>query len=484
MKRRTFFRSFFRAVAGAAGAMACGQAFGAAAARRPNIVFILTDDQGAWAWGDGHPNAYTPNLNRLRAEGAVLANYFNTTPVCSPSRASLLTSRYATETGITDYLSPERMLDLGLDAALPAWPRFFSDAGYRTGLIGKWHVGEQDRHLPQRFGYQYFAGWRHGAGTSQDPDIEIDGRVRNVEGYTPDILTDLAVDFIRHDDDRPFLLSLHYWAPHANTKNNTPDGDRTWLPLSDADWDRFKDLDPTLPEPSHPDLDVPRAERMTREYLASVASVDRNLGRLFAELEDRGLAETTLVVFTSDNGFNMAHHGIWHKGNGRWLLTHNQGDRPNMWDTSLRAPAIVRWPGRIAPGSTMTHTATNLDWFPTLLAAAGVPVPEDAALRGRDLMPLLEGEEAAWNDDLFAQYAMWDWNQNGANLRAYRTTDWKLIRDFKHAGQDELYHLAADPAELHNLIDSDDPAVIQARERLETLLRKAMAHIHDPALES
>lgn len=451
------------------------------AADRPNVLFIMTDDQGPWAWGGGgHPDARTPNMDRLRAEGVHLANYFVTTPVCSPARASMLTSRYPTEFGFTDYISPSE--DVGLDPAFAAWPRELHRAGYRTAHIGKWHVGAAEKNLPKNFGYDYFAGFRHGAGISKDPMVEIDGVVSKVEGYTPDILTDLALEFIRRDDKAPFLVSLHFWAPHANTDNKTPDGDRTWMPLSDADWDLFKDLKPTLPEPRHPDLDVPRAERMTREYLAAVHSVDRNLGRILAALDDAGIAENTIVVFTSDHGFNMAHHGIWHKGNGRWLLTNNQGNRANLWDNSVRAPALIRWPAHIQPGSTVTRTTSNLDWFPSLLSLTGVPQPEGVLLRGHDFTPLLRGESPVWNDDFFIQYDQRLSLDGSANMRGYRTTSWKLIRDYRNTGKDELYHLETDPGELENLIGSQDSEVQIVIGAMEQKLRAAMAQVNDPAL--
>ncbi|MBX3177202.1 MAG: sulfatase-like hydrolase/transferase [Candidatus Hydrogenedentes bacterium] len=453
----------------------------ARAEERPNILFIMTDDQGPWAWGGGgHPDAITPNLDRLRSEGVHLANYFVTTPVCSPARASMLSSRYSTELGITDYIPPDG--ENGLDPALPVWPRALDEAGYRTAHIGKWHVGELDQYLPKHFGYDYFAGFRHGPGTSKDPKVEFDGEIREIKGYTPDILTDLAMDFIARDDSAPFLVSLHYWAPHANTAVKTPDGDRTWHPLSDADWDLFKEREITLPEPRHPELDVPRAIRMTREYLASVHSVDRNLGRLFAALDARGLRDNTIVVFTSDHGYNMAHHGIWHKGNGRWLLVNNQGSRPNLWDTSLRAPAIIRWPRGIEAGSTINQTTSNLDWFPSLLSLTGVPMPAGALIRGQDFAPLLRGQAPVWNDAFFVQYDQRLSLDGSGNLRAYRTPRWKLVRDYRNAGQDEFYDLASDPGELNNLIESADPEVQVAIAGLEQALRAAMARVNDPAL--
>ena len=244
----------------------------------------MTDDQGPWAFGAaGNPNARTPNLDRLCEEGVRLTNYFGMSAVCSPSRACLITSRYSTEVGIPDFLPGGS--DIGLDTSFPTWPSALAKAGYATALIGKWHLGASDEHHPTRHGYEEFKGFRVGGSISKDPKVEIDGQVEQMKGYTPDILTDLAIDFIHRRKGNPFLLSLHFWAPHANTASKTPDGDRTWHPLSDADWDQFKDMDPWIPNPDYPNLDVPRLKRMTREYLASVASVDRNIGRILAALD-------------------------------------------------------------------------------------------------------------------------------------------------------------------------------------------------------
>jgi uncharacterized sulfatase len=313
--------------------------------------------------------------------------------------------------------------------------------------------------------------------------VEVDGKERLIKGYTPDILTDFAVDFIRRKKDGPFMVSLHFWAPHANTENRTPDGDRTWLPLSDTDWGRFKNSDPVLPHPDYPKLDIPRVKRMMREYLGSVTSVDRNLGRLLAVLDELKLRQNTIVIFTSDNGYNMGHNGIWHKGNGRWILTDNRGHRPNLYDNSLKVPAIVRWQGHIKAGTTIDRTVTNLDWFPTILSMAGVSLPKNVTIRGRNALPLLEGKAMPWDNDLFAQYSMWDWHQTGADLRCYRTARWKLVRDFKHKDKDELYDLANDPAETNNLIGSTDYAILAQRHFLNTKLLAMMRRINDPALD-
>lgn len=445
-------------------------------AERPNIVFVYADDQAAWTIGAlGNRQSRTPNIDRLYSEGVALTSAFTTTPVCSPSRAGLLTSRYGTELGITDYLNSTQEPGKGLAPELPTWPKLLQAAGYATGFVGKWHVGSQDRHLPTNNGYDLFYGFRSGAGISKDPKVESEGVVRVVHGYTPDVLTDEAIRFIRTSTGRaPFLLSLHFWAPHANTSNRTSDGDRTWLPLSEADWNPFKGLDVTLPEPDYPGLDAPRATRMLAEYLASVASLDRNVGRLLAALDELAIAGETVVIFTSDHGFNMGHNGIWHKGNGRWLLTDNRGYRSNMYDHSIRVPAVVRWPGRLEAGSAVDRVVLNLDWFPTILAMADLEVPADAVIRGESLLPLLEGREIPWRTSFYGEYRQL--HQEQVDQRMWRTPEWKLVRDSR-PGKDELYNLVKDPGEHVNLVDDASQETARALARLDTALRNRMRQI-------
>jgi choline-sulfatase len=445
--------------------------------QRPNILFIMTDDQGPWAMGSGHPNAYTPHLDQLAQQGVRLANAMVTTPVCSPARAGFLTGRYSTEAGVLDWLNENTEPEHGLDPQFAAWPRCFAEAGYHTALIGKWHLGMQDCYHPSHFGYHEFTGFRVGAKVSKDPQIEVNGKLQQHEGFTTDLLTDYALGFIARSRDVPFVLSLHTWAPHANVGVFTEDGDRTWHPLSEADWDRFRDIDPQLPHPDYPNLDIARSKRMTREYLASVAEVDRNVGRLLQRLDELGIAEHTIVIFTSDNGYSMAHNGIWHKGNGRWLLRENQGSRPNLYDNSLRVPAVIRWPGRLPAGRTVEQVVQNLDWFATLLDMAGIAVPAEAVIHGRSFKPLLDGQRIAWDNSFFGQYTML--HDDRAVLRCFRTPQWKLIRDFSQPGRDELYDLVKDPDESHNLIGSEDQAVQKIVLQLNRELQARMIQIAD-----
>ena len=446
-------------------------------AEQPNIVFVYADDQASWTIGAlGNRQARTPNIDRLYSEGVALRNAFTTTPVCSPSRAGLLTSRYGTEIGITDYLNSSQEPDKGLDPELPTWPKLLQGCGVCHRLRRK---------VARRESWTGTSRRTTDMTSSTDSGVEPASRriLRSspaalcaiVPGFTPDVLTAEAIRFIRASAGRvPFLLSLHFWAPHANTSNRTPDGDRTWLPLSEADWNPFRNLEIALPEPDYPRLDAPRARRMLAEYLGSVASLDRNVGRLLALLDELGITSETVVIFTSDHGFNMGHNGIWHKGNGRWLLTDNRGYRSNMYDNSIRVPAVVRWPGQVPAGTAVDRVVLNLDWFPTILAMVGLDVPADAVIRGESFLPLLEGQTIPWRTSFYGEYLQL--HQEQVDQRMWRTPEWKLVRDSR-PGKDELYKLAEDPGEHVNLIDDTGPETATVLSRLDRELRNRMHQI-------
>lgn len=450
------------------------------AADHPNILFILTDDQAPWALGlSGHPHAHTPHLDELFKSGAYLPNSFTVTPVCSPSRVSTLTSRYGTEMGITDWINPRVEPEHGLAPKTPTWPEELKKAGYHTALIGKWHLGLLDHQHPTQFGYKFFMGLRGGGTSPFGPNLEVAGKEQKINGLTTDILTDEAIRWLRlyNPKSGPFAISLHYRAPHAR-----------WLPVREEDWAPFDQLDPQLPHPDYPDLDVDRVKKMTREYLASVAGVDRNVGKLLAELDLLKLSDNTIVIFSSDHGYNMGHNGIWHKGNGHWVLktpppaTDNipRGQRPNMYDNSIRIPTAIRWPKVIKPGTVVNETISNLDWFPSILAMANVPLDSSIKVQGKDFTPLLKGKELAWDNDFYAEYSTK--HQSHTDMRMYRTPEWKLIRDFLNTGRDELYNLTADPGETNNLIESKDPQTRQIISDLDSKIRVQMKSIKDPLL--
>ncbi len=443
-----------------------------AADTKPNILFICTDDQAAWTTGfSGNKDAHTPNLDRLRNEGAWLTNSLIVTPVCSPSRAATLTSRYSSEIGIYDWIVPASTQ--GLPDNMPTWPQMLQKAGYKTGLVGKWHVGHTAEHHPTKRGYAYFMGLLKGGCATKNPTLEKDGQEQAFEGLAEDIFTDHALGFIEQHRAGPFALSLHFRAPHT-----------AYLPVRDEDLDHIEEQKLALPD--YPDLDVNKTRKNMRAYLASVACVDRNVGRVMKLLDDLKLTDNTLVIFTSDHGYNVGQHGIWHKGNAAWMVNKTPakewphipaGTRPNMFDTSLRLPTVVRWREHIKPGSTISQTVTNLDWFPTLCAAVGASVPENVVLRGRSIIPLLKGESPAWNNDYFGEYNM----RNGATtaMRCYRTPEWKLMIDFANPGRSELYHLSVDPGETDNLTKSGNSEVQRVRADLEAKLRAKMAELGD-----
>ncbi len=479
LKSTTLSRRGFLAACSAATASQFIPAQAIAQSQRPNILFVYTDDQGPWALGaSGNAQAHTPNMNRLAAEGAYLTNSFVTTPVCSPSRVGLLCSRYGSEVGITDWINPKEEPNLGLDPSISTWVRDLERAGYATALVGKWHLGIQDHQHPTHFGYQQFAGFRPGGNKVKDPELEVDGELKTVEGLTTDLLTDYALGYLEaFAGKQPFALSVHYRAPHA-----------PWLPVADEDWAVVKDLDPKLPEPDFPDLDIDRAKKAMREYLASVAGVDRNLGRLLDALESHGIAENTIVVFTSDHGYNIGHHGLLHKGNGSRLTNEFHGKnsrhpgvtRPNLFDTSLRVPTLIRWPGELEPGSRFTPTFSNLDWYPTLLAMAGVAPDANAVLRGKNYLPVLREARIRWDNRLYGEYSIHHYAE--AHLRMLRTPEWKLIRDFKNEGRDEFYHLTDDPNESRNLINDSREEVVAMRDALDKALHNRMGDVNDPVL--
>jgi choline-sulfatase len=451
------------------------------AAARPNIVFILADDQAPWALGaSGHAQAHTPNMDRIAREGARFPNAFTPTPVCSPARASILTSRYGSELGITDWINPKADAGVGLDASLVTWPRLLQQAGYTTALFGKWHVGDTDEQHPTRRGYDTFMGFRGGGTPPKDPVLEKNGVSAKREGFIVNIVADEAISWLRQRDPaKPFAVSIHFREPHA-----------AHLPVPEEDWAKFKDLDPAIPNPDFPGLDTARVKKITREYLAAIAALDRNLGHLLDALDALKLSANTIVIYTSDHGYNVGHHGLLFKGNAQWLLKKEAmppgtphvpaGQRPNMFDTSVKVPLAIRWPGVIKAGTVNPHTVSHLDWLPTFATLGAAPVPAGTLVRGRDLGPLLRGQAKQWDDTFYAEYSM----KHGArvHLRMIRTPEWKLIRDFNHEGRDELYHLTADPGETRNRIDDSSPAARSAFAALDARLLAQMEKIKDPVL--
>jgi choline-sulfatase len=433
---------------------------------RPNILFLYTDDQGHWALGSsGNRAIRTPNLDRLAREGTVFRNSFTVTPVCSPSRAGLMTGLYSTEVGIADWIDPAKEPDVGLAPSAITWPELLKGSGYATMLLGKWHLGTRDRFHPTLQGFDRFLGFRDGSNRPIVPRLEVNGVVRDLKGSLPDLLVDEGLKFLEVNRERPFLLSVHFRAPH------TPHG-----PVPEQDSAVYRTLDPTIPDV--PGLPRARVKELHRAYYASISSVDRNVGRLLERLEGLGLAERTIVIFSSDNGYMIGQHGLWHKGNGNWLVEGKSGTRPNMFEESIRVPLIIRRPGRGRPGTVIERVVSNLDLFATILDLAGIGVPDNLRIHGRSLVPLLRGEPVAWDDTLFGQYDMHHYVV--ARMRMIRTPEWKLIRHLEPGGKDELYHLAADPGDATNLAGSPEPTTRRSQAELSHRLEKWMKAMNDP----
>lgn len=453
----------------------------------PNIIFILADDMGAWALGaNGGNNAYTPNLDRLAASGALLKNCFSNGAVCSPSRAGLISGRYPSETGVTDIIP--QGAEGGLSPALPTIPGVLKANGYHTALVGKWHLGEYtDAYMPKSRGYERFTGFPHGGMQSMSPEIMVEDKWKVAEGaYTEDLLTDYAIQYLEELDPgktgKPFFLSLHYWAPHANVK--FPRGmepsykGRSWLPLKPEDFSHWASRTVSIPDPEFPNLDKPLAERMMREYHSSVHSVDRNIGKLMDYLEEHSMTRNTIIIFTSDHGYMLGHNGLWHKGSGWWLTRDGKDPsgtygnvRPNLYDNTLRVPCVIYSPGLINGKRVITEKVDFTDWFPTILGMAGLQPGAETTLRGRSILPLLQGRSLEWDNDLYAEYK---------ELRTYRTQEWKLVMDFSGKGNHELYNLSSDPGEKQNRFGSREPDVVRQRKLLTGRLLDKMRSINDP----
>jgi len=430
---------------------------------RPNIVFILTDDQGYWALGcNGNRDIITPNIDRLAEEGARFENFFCASPVCSPARASLLTGCIPSQHGVHDWIR-EGNCGSGAIAYLQGirgYTEDLADAGYQCALSGKWHLG--DSAVPQK-GFTRWYAHQRGGGLYYNAPMIRDGKPVQEPGYITDAITDRALEFLEEmaAEEAPFYLGVHYTAPHSPWTNGNHPAELTRLYENCA----FSDCPVVEPHPwaifsSAPDAPTRESAKNPREslrgYYAAVTGVDRGVGRLMRRLEALGASENTLVVFTSDNGFNCGHHGIWGKGNGTFPL--------NMYDTSVKVPLVMWHPERIPGGTVVRHMVSAYDFMPTLLAYVGLEARERGDLPGHSFASVLEGGGGALEEDrpvvIFDEYGP---------VRMIRTYTDKYIRRYPY-GPDEFYDLQADPGETKNLIDLPEYAqrIGQRRHQMES----------------
>lgn len=411
-------------------------------ASRPNVVFILTDDQGPWAAGCyGNPEIQTPSLDRLAAEGVRFDQFYCTSPVCSPSRASFLTGRLPSQHGIHQWLHDENMGAGAREylAGEVGYTQVLADHGYVCGLSGKWHMGDSLR--PQQ-GFSFWYAHQQGGGPYHNAPMIRDGVPYLEPGYITEVITDEALGFLDRQQGQPFFLHVTYTAPHS-----------PWTGHPQDLMDYYDDCPfASCPqEPRHPwaisltDRCLGNRE-MLKGYFAAVTAMDRGVERILQRLEELGLAENTIVVFAGDNGFSCGHHGFWGKGNG----THPR----NMYDNSVRVPFILRWPGQLPAGHTCNALVSAYDFLPTLLDLLELPLPEGRNLPGRSFRPLLSDPAADSREHVvvFDEYGP---------VRMIRTHDFKYV--YRHAyGPHELFDLVNDPEEQENLIDVPSRARLRA----------------------
>jgi arylsulfatase A-like enzyme len=457
---------------------------------RPNILFIMTDDHASHAMSCYNSRINeTPHMDRIAQDGMRFDNCFCTNSICTPSRAVILAGTYNHVNGVTT-------LATHMDNRLLTFPKLLQEAGYQTAMIGKWHLGQGPAHEPTGFDF-----WRvlPGQGLYHDPEM-IDAEGRTVwPGYVTDLITDMCLEWLEgHNRERPFCLLCHHKAPH-----------RPWDP-DDKHATMYDDVE--IPEPitfnddysdragaaaaaemrvgrdlNARDLKVDpppglthqarkkwNYQRYIKDYLRTVASVDDNVGRLLDYLDAEGLAEDTLVVYTSDQGFFLGDHG-WY-------------DKRFMYEESLRMPLIMRYPREIAPGSTNDDLVLNLDFPALFLDLAGVPIPE--SFQGKSFRPLLHGETPDdWRQGLYYRYWMHKAHHNVYAHYGLRTHRYKLIYYYNDAlGQAgaidetydpewELFDLEQDPYELHNVYH--DPAYAELVAELTEELHRLQAEVGD-----
>ena len=414
-----------------------------------NVILIVADDLG---YGDlcayGCDGGLTPNLDALASGGARFNRAYVAAPVCSPSRAALLTGRYQHRFGHEFTVGPLARAEregLGTPTSEVLLPRLLQQNGFATSMVGKWHLGSKQEFLPQSRGFDEYFGFLHGANLyvdTIDPPgihfIDVDPsppRSRRRPGsdaiyrgrevvdepeYLTDAFTREAVDFLRRQSDEPFFLYVAYNAPH------TP------LQVTDRYYDRFPHIE----------------DEAKRIFAAMVNGLDEGVGRIVDTLRELKIEERTLVVFLSDNGC-ATYTGAC--SNGPY-----QGGKLTHFEGGTRVPFILHWPGVIDPGTVVDATVSSMDLLPTILEAVGVPVPQERPLDGSSLLPLLRGEvERLPRDGLF-------W-RNGINWGALDEDRWKLV----HISDEHrfVYDLENDPGETRDL-STEQPELLARMEKL------------------
>lgn len=463
--------------------------------QRPNIVFIMSDDHASHAISCyGSRINQTPHIDRIAAEGMRFDNCFCTNSICSPSRASILSGTY-------NHINGVKSINDAFDGRMTTFPKLLQADGYQTAMIGKWHLGHGGNADPTGFDF-----WRvlPGQGDYHDPEfIEKDGR-RTFQGYATDLITDFSIDWLENrDKEKPFMLMCHHKAPHrawepdAKHMHMYEDVD---IPEPETLFDDYanrsqaavearmrierdmndQDLKGTPPEGLTPVEEKKWIyQRYIKDYLRCIASVDDNVGRLLDYLDEQGLRDNTIVVYTSDQGFFLGDHG-WY-------------DKRFMYEESLRMPLVIRYPKEIKPGSVADAMTLNVDFPSTFLDYCGVAIPDD--MQGFSLRPIFNGSTPEnWRTSMYYRYWMHlDEFHNVYSHYGLRTDRYKLIYYYaealgtsgsieeKRPPEWELFDLEQDPYELNNVYA--DPAYAELVPQLKQELRQRQLEVMDEPVE-
>jgi arylsulfatase A-like enzyme len=421
---------------------------------RPNVLIIITDDQGHGDLGiHGNPVIKTPNFDRLGRSSVRLTNFY-VSPVCAPTRSSLLTGRYNYRTGVVDTFQGRAMMrseEVTLAERL-------ASAGYRTGIFGKWHLGDNAPMRPMDQGFRESLVLK-GGGIGQpsdppggthyfDPILQHNGKPETRPGYCSDIFTTAAIEFMTAERERPVFTYLAFNCPH--TPLEVPESDLAKYAQADLSNTRFPTVGRSIPAPT------PRDE--TARVYGMISNIDDNIGRLFQKMEQAELAENTLVIFLTDNGPQQVRY-----------VSGLRGRKGTVYEGGIRVPCFLRWPGVLKPGEEIDRIAAHIDLTPTVLEACGIAKLDNVSFDGVSLWPLLTGKVAAadWPDrTLFFQ---WHRGNIPERFRAFaaRSQRFKLVRAEGPGSPPkpafELFDIPADPYEQHNIASEHPEAVEKLR---------------------
>jgi len=442
-----------------------------------NLVFILSDDQGAWALGcAGNKDIQTPHLDALATQGVRFDNFYCASPVCSPARASILTGRIPSQHGIHDWLAAGNVGSgqpdggtvcggIGYTDGMTGYTDLLKKAGYRVAFSGKWHLGESAQPQHGNDDWYVISG---GGANYMHMDFIRDGKWAYEDGYGTDLITDHALAMLDKlaEGDAPFCLQVHYTAPHSPWDQELHPRE-VWNLYEGCQFKATPDLPPhpwQAPSAPRPNRGRTR-EGLLRGYYTAITAMDANIGRITQALQDKGLAEDTLVVFTSDNGMNLGQHGVWGKGNGTFPM--------NMYDSSVKVPAIFAWPGHVPAGKVVSSAHSHYDLIHTFAELAGVKWESEISLPGHSFArTLLAGEDIGEGHAVVCdEYGF---------VRMLREKDWKLVLRLP-MGPNELYHLSEDPDETINLYDMPECAAVQ-RDMVDRLNKWFYRYV-DPAMD-